>query len=191
MKCLAIHALPLDIVPANIRPSFHLRTLMLGSNAGALSATLTQALLAASFSSLLSLTLVSIEPTCPPSLSLIANSVTSLSLHNPIPGLGPPLSSFTALSHLTLHISNDKDVPEYDNLLSTWSSSTMESLTIVLVYDFLKEEEREFVQAFAGKAWARVTEVVIAFQSPGGPAGALERFLELCETKGITVRRGC
>lgn len=166
LTTLIMNAKFTEAIPANRQPSFHLRKLTLGPYAT--SATLNHTLLASS-----------------------ASSLVSLTLENPIPCLGPVLSSFTALSNITLCNNKERDISLYDALLAALVSP-VESLTVI-VRRWFDVTGREFMEPLAeamrGKAWRSLKEVSLpCSQAELKNIRAGEAVSELCATRGIVVR---
>lgn len=180
---------------AEPHPSFHLHTLTL--RGFGTPAALTNALLTSSFSSLRSLTTVctqsKLEPALLSALPLVANSLVSLTLFNPIRNIGPVLSSFTALTSLKLELydlDDLDDLDEYDRLLASLAPP-IECLKLEI--NTPQPDPRimpALVERLASrKAWQGLKNVRInhfKVNVAGTEAGAA--FWALCKEKGVNLR---
>lgn len=184
------------LVPANIRPSFRLRTRTLRPSTT--SAALNRTILHSSSSSLLSLTLHLPRGESEAHLDigvlsslLVRNRLPSLSLHGAVPGLGPILSTFTSLNSLTLHIYSTNDFAEYDTLLAhlTTPVPSLRLAVAHLVCALDRGFVRDLSERMRGEAWQGVTEVRFLV-SRGELEEAAEGtdFLEMCTAKVIVVK---
>lgn len=168
---------------------FRLRNLTFATSST--SAALNHALLSSSASSLLSLTLKFTLPNdrsaLISSLPLVANSLQSLTIADPIPGLGPVLSNFSSLYSLTLHVIHFSQLPNYDSFLAPLTRS-IDSIKLSVTNFGDDPSLRALTQSLRGAAGRKVTEVKIRTlgrileESPW-----CKELTEVCSERGIRV----
>lgn len=183
------------IIPPNHLPSFCLQTLTLAGYACSQPTALAHILLASSSATLLTLNLDYnprvADPTLLSSLHLVANHLASLTLRRLIPGLGPILSSFTALTHIRLNLYSVHDLPECDNFIVALRAP-IESFHLWIVYHHFDIDEEGFVPALSQRlgerAWDKVTAIRLYLPwQDVERTGAGKELEELCRAKGIAM----
>lgn len=124
------------------------------------------------------------------SLTLLNTHLTSLTLHTAIYGLGPLLTSFTSLMHLSFRILTP-NLTEYATLLPTINPPALETLRVAIgsqhwaLVDAFLRALAELVRGMTEKGAMEVEIPVWKEALEGQPAG--KAFLELCAERGVAV----
>lgn len=187
---MTIHVSFVDVIPAGLRPSFRLRTLTLGSGGSdtAVAHAVAHAVLASSATSLLTLNLVTLPQTQQPSfrssLPLVATSLQSLTVFDPLPALGPVLSSFTRLSSLSLFVRSLSEIAGYDAALTALIRS-IESIKLYASCALDGPFLRALIQSMRGAAGWMVTRISLEASKP-----KLEAMVDGCDFIRVCSERG-